>query len=114
MFALEWCEFCWAVRKLFARLGIAFSSVDVDAAALQPGDLGTRIRAVLRRRTGAATIPQIWIGGVHVGGAMALFDALRDGRMQQLLAKAGIACDGGNDIDPQEFLPRWLHPRQAA
>src|SRR6185295_1122514 len=22
MFALEWCEFCWSVRKLFTRLGI--------------------------------------------------------------------------------------------
>ena len=26
MFSLEWCEFCWAVRKLFARLGIAFGA----------------------------------------------------------------------------------------
>ena len=24
MFALEWCEFCWAVRKLLARLGVAY------------------------------------------------------------------------------------------
>ena len=40
MFALEWCEFCWAVRKLFARLGIAYRSVDLDSVALQEGDRG--------------------------------------------------------------------------
>ncbi|HVO06364.1 MAG TPA: cysteine synthase A, partial [Burkholderiaceae bacterium] len=35
MFALEWCEFCWAVRKLFGRLNIAYESVDLDSVALQ-------------------------------------------------------------------------------
>lgn len=111
MFALEWCEFCWAVRKLFARLGIAYRSVDLDSVALQRHDLGTRLRPVLRRRTGASTIPQIWIGGHHVGGATDLFDAIRDGRAQRLLADAGVVFDAAASIDPYDFLPRWLHPR---
>ena len=114
MFSLEWCEFCWAVRKLLARMGIAYKSVDIDSAALQKDDLGTRIRAVLKARTGSPTIPQIWIGGTHLGGATDLFEALRDGRMQRLLADAGIAVDPGMEIDPADFLPKWLHPRQAA
>ena len=114
MFALEWCEFCWAVRKLLARLGIAFKSVDIDSAALQEDDLGTRIRVVLKARTGSPTIPQIWIGGTHVGGATDLFEAMRDGRMQQLLADSGITVGPVLDLDPTEFLPKWLHPRQAA
>src|SRR5690606_17580078 len=50
MFALEWCEFCWAARKLFGQLDIAYRSVDIDSAALQTDDMGTRIRAVLRQR----------------------------------------------------------------
>ncbi len=83
MFALEWCEFCWAVRKLFARLGIAYRSVDIDSVAFQQGDMGTKVRAVLKERTGSPTIPQIYIGGSHVGGATDLFDAMRAGRMQQ-------------------------------
>ena len=114
MFALEWCEFCWAVRKLLARLGIAFASVDLDAVALQPGDMGTRMRAVLKARTGAPTIPQIWIGGAHVGGATDLFEAMREGRMQRLLDAAGVAFDREADVDPAVFLPKWLHPRKAA
>jgi cysteine synthase A len=114
MFALEWCEFCWAVRKLFARLGIAFKSVDIDSVALQAGDLGTKVRAVLKQRTGAPTIPQIWIGGTHVGGAMDLFEAMRSGRMQALLADARVDFERDADADPYDYLPKWLHPRKAA
>ncbi|MGM9490448.1 cysteine synthase A [Ideonella sp. YS5] len=114
MFALQWCEFCWAVRKLFARLGIPYRSVDLDSVAMQQGQLGTRLRPVLRRRAGEPTIPQIWIGGTHIGGAMDLFNAFRQGRAQSLLAAAGLAFDASADIDPGEFLPRWLHPRAEA
>ena len=114
MFALEWCEFCWAVRKLFARLGIAYRSVDIDSVALQQDDIGTRIRAVLKQRTGSPTIPQIWIGGTHVGGATDLFEAMRSGRMQALLADGRVAFDRDAGIDPYDFLPKWLHPRKAA
>jgi cysteine synthase A len=103
------------VRKLFARLGVAFASVDLDSVALRKDDLGTRIRPVLKARTGAPTIPQIWIAGTHVGGATDAFAALRDGRMQRLLGQAGIALGADADeVDPAEFLPKWLHPRQAA
>ena len=45
--------------------------------------MGTRIRPLLKARTGSPTIPQIWIAGTHVGGATDLFDAMRDGRMQR-------------------------------
>jgi cysteine synthase len=114
MFALEWCEFCWSVRKLFARLGIAFHSVDLDSVAFQQDDLGTRTRAVLKARTGSPTIPQIYIGGTHVGGCTDLFDAMRSGRMQQLLDAAGVAYDAAVRVDPYELLPKWLHPRKSA
>jgi cysteine synthase A len=116
MFALEWCEFCWAVRKLFAGLGVACHGLDVDAAAFQRDDLGGKVRAVLKARTGEATLPQIWIGGVHVGGAMDLFTALRDGRLVRLLAQAAIELDDRRvaDVDAEEFMPQWLHPRATA
>jgi len=114
MFALEWCEFCWAVRKLFARLRIAYRSVDIDSVAMQEGDMGTKIRAVLKQRIGSPTIPQIYIGGTHIGGCTDLFDAMRSGRMQQLLDDAGVAHDRDADVDPYSLLPKWLHPRKTA
>ncbi len=68
MFALEWCEFCWSVRKMFARVGIKYRSVDLDSVDFQAGDRGGKIRAVLAQRTGAVTIPQVFVGGAHIGG----------------------------------------------
>jgi cysteine synthase A len=114
MFALEWCEFCWSVRKLLARLDIPYRSVDLDSVAYQADDRGGKIRAVLAARTGARTIPQIFIGGSHVGGCTELFDACRDGSMGRMLTAAGVTYDAGADIDPYSLLPKWLQPRQSA
>ncbi|HEY3254653.1 MAG TPA: glutaredoxin domain-containing protein, partial [Polyangiaceae bacterium] len=114
LFALEWCEFCWAVRKVFAALGIAYKSVDLDSVAFQDRELGTKIRATLKERCGSPTIPQIFIGGVHVGGATDLFEAIAQGRAWQLLSAAGVSFQRNVHLDPQRFLPQWLHPRKSA
>jgi cysteine synthase A len=114
LFALEWCEFCWSVRKLFGRVGIAYRSVDLDSVEYQSGDLGGKIRAVLADRTGARTIPQIFIGGEHIGGCTELFDAWRDGSIQRRLTGRGIQYDAAADVDPYTLLPKWLHPRKTS
>jgi cysteine synthase A len=112
LFALEWCEFCWSVRRMFAAYGVPYRSVDLDSAALQKDDWGGRVRRALQARTGMVTIPQIFIGGELIGGATETFDAWRAGRLQTLLANAGIR-PGANQTDPYDFLPKWLHPRAA-
>jgi cysteine synthase A len=114
LFALEWCEFCWSVRKLFAQLGVEYRSVDLDSAAYQAGDLGGRIRAALADRVGAPTIPQIFIGSEHIGGCSELFEALADGSLQRRLDAAGLDYRRDVSIDPQRLLPKWLHPRKSA
>jgi len=111
MFALEWCEFCWSVRKMFARCRIPYRSVDLDSVEYQKDDWGGRIRAALGARTGIKTIPQIFVGGELIGGCTEAFDAYREGRLQKLLVGNGLAFDEGADIDPYDFLPSWLHPR---
>lgn len=114
LFALEWCEFCWSVRKLFARLGIEYESVNLDAVRYQENDMGGKIRASLGARLGVPTIPQIFVGGEHVGGCTELFDAMREGRLQALFRKHGIAWDDSVAIDPYTLFPNWLQPRKSA
>jgi cysteine synthase A len=111
LFALEWCEFCWSVRKLLTKYRIPYVSVDLDSVEYQEGNRGGKIRAALNDRTGIVTIPQIFIGGTFIGGATELFDALRDGRAQRLMEDAGVDWDRKVDDDPYSFLPTWLHPR---
>ncbi|HYM27944.1 MAG TPA: pyridoxal-phosphate dependent enzyme [Steroidobacteraceae bacterium] len=111
MFALEWCEFCWAVRKMFARNGIAYRSVDLDSVEYQKDDRGGQIRAALTARTAISTIPQIFVGGEFVGGCTDVFDAYKAGRLQALLEKHHAPYDRALRVDPYSFLPGWLHPR---
>jgi cysteine synthase A len=114
LFALEWCEFCWSVRKMFARVGLRYRSVDLDSVEFQSGDRGGKIRAVLAQQTGQVTIPQIFIGGAHIGGCTDLFNAWREGSIQRRLAERGIRYDSNVAIDPYTLLPKWLHPRKSA
>jgi cysteine synthase A len=111
MFALEWCEFCWAVRKFLARLGIVYRSVDLDSVEYQKDDRGGQIRAALTARTGMSTIPQVFVGGELVGGCTDVFDAYRSGRLQQLFEQHRVGYERLPDLDPYSFLPGWLHPR---
>ena len=112
MFALEWCEFCWSVRKLFADYEVPYRSIDLDSVDYQENNRGGDIRAAIRERTGLKTIPQIYVGGEHIGGATECFDAFRDGRMRALLERNAVQWRRDADTDPYSYLPSWLHERQ--
>ena len=111
LFALEWCEFCWSVRKMFAHYDIPYRSVDLDSVAYQDDNWGGKIRKAIEAATGLKTIPQIYIGGKHVGGATDLFDGMKDGSVQALLEANNVAWNREADRDPYSFLPKWLHKR---
>jgi cysteine synthase len=111
MMAFTWCEFCWSVRKFFRRCNIPYTSIDIDAAALQKDDRGGLIRAAISARSGSVTIPQIFVGGAFVGGAVEVFEAFREGRLQRLLGEHGVAFDESVQVDPFTLLPNWLQPR---
>ena len=111
MFALEWCEFCWSVRKVFAKYGIPYRSIDIDSVAYKENNRGGKIREVLRNKTTWNTFPQIFIHGEFIGGCTDLFDGLKDGSMIQRLKKGNIPVDDAVNLDPYSLLPTWLHPR---
>ena len=111
MFALEWCEFCWSVRRMFADYNIPYRSVDLDSVDYQNDDWGGKIRGALAARTSWTTIPQIFVGGEFIGGCTDAFDAWKEGRLQALLEDNGVAYAKDKDADPYSFLPTWLHPR---
>jgi cysteine synthase A len=111
MFALEWCEFCWALRNLFAKSGIAYRSVDLDSVEYQSGGRGGAIRAALAARTSMVTIPQVFFAGEFIGGCTETLDAYKAGRLQQIMDRSGLSFRRDLVVDPHSFLPTWLHPR---
>jgi cysteine synthase A len=111
MFALEWCEFSWSVRNLFAKCGIPYQSIDLDSTEYQKDGRDGEVRAVLAERTGSPTIPQIFVGGEHVGGCTEVFDAYKEGRLQNMLTQSGVTFNNQVSVDPYTFMPAWLQPR---
>jgi len=111
LFALEWCEFCWSVRKMFAEYEIPYRAIDLDSVAYQKDNKGGDIRKAIEQRTGLKTIPQVFVGGKHLGGATETFDAIKDGAMQKLLEANNVTWNQSVKTEPYSFLPGWLHKR---
>ncbi|HRQ64124.1 MAG TPA: glutaredoxin domain-containing protein [Xanthomonadaceae bacterium] len=111
LFALEWCEFCWAVRKLFAGAAIPYRMVGLDSVEYQRDDRGGQVRSALKARSGSITIPQVFLGGEFIGGCSETFDAYRSGQLQQRLVALGVPFDSSAEFDPAQLLPGWVHKR---
>ena len=111
MFSLEWCEFCWSARKVFKEYGISYKAINLDSVKYQGGNMGTRMREALHKKTSWNTFPQIFINDEFIGGCTDLFDGLGDGSLVSKLEAAGIQPASDNNIDPYSLLPGWLHPR---
>ena len=111
MFAYEWCEFCGAARKVFAKYGITYTAIDLDSASYQQGNRGDKIFEALKRRTGSVTLPQIFVGGNFEGGCIDVFESLKSGQLQTRLQKHGAIGDPSIRMDPYKLLPNWLLPR---
>ena len=108
LFALEWCEFCWAVRKMFAALEIPFVSVDLDSVAYQKAELGAKIRKALLAKIGSPTIPQIFVGGQLIGGCSETLAANDSGELQRLLDGLGVSYLRDKKVTGADFLPNWV------
>jgi glutaredoxin 3 len=81
MYCTASCPYCQAADRLLARKGVKeIERVRVD---LEPGR-----RAEMKQKSGRHTVPQIWIGGRHIGGSDELHDLEHSGELDQLLAKA--------------------------
>ena len=111
MFSLEWCEFCWSVRKMLAACEIPYDTVDLDSVEFQKDNRGGKILNVLNSRNDWPTIPQIYVGGEFVGGATDLFDVGKAGDLEPKLKAGNIPYNEVIKRDPYTFLPDWLHPR---
>lgn len=72
------CGFCHAAKRLLATKGAAFREISVA------GD--PALRQEMMTRSGRHTVPQIFIGGVHVGGCDDLYALERSGKLDPMLA----------------------------
>lgn len=75
------CVFCLRAKEYLRSKGVAYEEVDVT------GDEEARARLV-ERSSGQRTVPQIFVGEVHVGGYTDLVALDREGNFQPLLSRS--------------------------
>ncbi len=75
------CPYCQSAERLLVRKGV--SGIERVRVDLEPAR-----RAEMVQKSGRRSVPQIWIGGRHVGGSDELHALERAGELDPLLAKA--------------------------
>jgi glutaredoxin 3 len=78
MYANSWCNHCEFARSLLRRKNAAFIEISLEAEPER--------RAEMIERSGRHTVPQIFIGARHVGGADDLYELEDGGELDALLS----------------------------
>lgn len=77
MYTAEYCGFCKRAKSLLQGKGVTWQEIHVDH------DPEKRMEMV--ERSGHRTVPQIWIGELHIGGFDDLYALDRSGELDKLL-----------------------------
>ncbi len=79
IYTKPYCGYCLAAKRLLTMKGMTFTEIDISR--------DTEQRQVMQARSnGRFTVPQIFIGEVHVGGYDELSALERSGKLDALLA----------------------------
>lgn len=76
------CPYCTRAKSLLSSKGVEFNEIDISLG-------GEERQQMLSRSSGRMTVPQIFIGEVHVGGSDDLAALERQGKLDDLLKEAG-------------------------
>ncbi len=86
LYTTEFCLHCRRAKRLLDQRGISYEEIDLDAAP-------AREREMIERAGGRWTVPQIFIGEHHVGGADELYELARRGGLDELLERTRRRTD---------------------
>lgn len=79
VFSKSWCPYCSKVKDLFRCLKWDFKTIELDKECN-----GSEIQRELEKLTGQCTVPNVFVGGTHVGGCDDTFSAHSEGRLLRL------------------------------
>jgi glutaredoxin 3 len=82
IYTTGYCPYCTAAKSLLKRKGVEFTEIDLGRDYSKRDEM-------IKRSNGRMTVPQIFIGPVHVGGSDDLHALERAGKLDTLLADKG-------------------------
>ena len=77
MYVKDWCPYCHRARALLDKKGVEYTEIDIERHPER--------RAEMITRSGRRTVPQIFIGDVHVGGSDDLHALQAAGELDEVL-----------------------------
>jgi glutaredoxin 3 len=80
IYTRDYCYYCQAAKELLNRKAVPFTEINTT------GKPDLRVEMV-NRANGRSTVPQIFIGAVHVGGCDDLLALEASGRLDPLLTR---------------------------
>merc|ERR1711879_56478 len=83
VFSKSYCPYCRRAKGLLNELGAKAFVLELD---IDPR--GRSIQAYLQEKTGQRTVPNIVIGGKHIGGADSLTSLHASGNLQDMIDNA--------------------------
>ncbi|OMP09274.1 Glutaredoxin, partial [Corchorus olitorius] len=84
VYSKTWCSYSSEVKSLFKKLGVDPLVIELDELGVQ----GPQLQKVLERLTGQHTVPNVFIGGKHIGGCTDTVKLYRKGELESLLSQA--------------------------
>ncbi|KAL0726773.1 hypothetical protein Bca4012_022866 [Brassica carinata] len=89
VYSKSWCPYCSEVKTLFKRIGVQPLVIELD----ELGPQGPQLQKVLERLTGQRTVPNVFVGGKHIGGCTDTVKLNRKGELELMLAEANGKTD---------------------
>ncbi len=83
LYTTRFCPYCIRARAFLDEKGVDYEDIAVDD--------DPQLRRELAQRSGRTTVPQIWVGEQHIGGCDDLLLLARQGRLDEMLARAHAA-----------------------
>ncbi|HTQ83438.1 MAG TPA: glutaredoxin 3 [Pseudolabrys sp.] len=82
IYTTRFCPYCHTAKALLKRKGVSFTEINLSHETERRGEM-------IERANGRMTVPQIFVGSVHVGGSDELHALERAGKLDPLLAGDG-------------------------
>uniref|UniRef100_A0A6N2LIU7 Glutaredoxin n=1 Tax=Salix viminalis TaxID=40686 RepID=A0A6N2LIU7_SALVM len=87
VFSKTYCGYCNRVKNLLTQVGATYKVIELDELSD-----GSQIQSALTHWTGLGTVPNVFIGGKHIGGCDTVVGKHQRNELLPLLQEAAAAA----------------------
>ena len=97
VFSKQWCPYCKKALEALSRAGLPEGSETLLVIDLTKRSNTIEIQSTLQQMTGRRTVPNVFVGGISIGGGDETHSLQQDGKLVHMLKKAKALGDHPTD-----------------